>query len=158
MYTLIDIIESFMDIEAMTRDFYKRIAECETEKLSSFKILAQALSKEENKHFQYYNKLKEEYLKKENIEIRIDAYDKISKMVIAFKNTPREINDNNIHEILDFALNFEKDSLALLLSIQGNLIKEEKDSLSNAYLGLSYIIKEEEKHVRDIEKIIAYKK
>lgn len=158
MYTLIDIIDGFMDIEAMARDFYKRIAECQTEKLSSFKILARVLSKEENKHFEYYNKLKEEYLKKENIEIRIDAYDKISKMIIAFKNTPREVNDNNIHEILHFALNFEKDSLALLLSIQGNLIKEEKDSLSNAYLGLSYIIKEEEKHVRDIEKVMGYKK
>ncbi len=157
MYTVVDVIDKLIDIEQMGSEIYKKIAD-DFPEVSSFKILALSLSKEEKRHRDYYKNLKENIKDKEDIEIDFHAYDKISKLLIEFKQSYRALNENNVQELLKFALNFEKDNLALLLNIKGRLVKSESDIKKMSYEVLCGIIKEEETHIRDIEKLMAYKK
>lgn len=60
----------------------------------------------------------------------------------------------DIEELLKFALDFEKQTLSLVLSIQGLLIRDSADSGTVTYNVLSEIVKEEKKHIENIERFL----
>ncbi|MBU5590574.1 hypothetical protein KQI89_02240 [Clostridium sp. MSJ-4] len=157
MYTVLDVINKLIEIESLASDFYSDISD-RGDDFSSFKVLAKVLAKEESKHVHFYENLKEELRDEKDIEIDFQTYDKISKIMSEFKNSFREIEKTSIGELLEFALNFEKDNLALLLTIRGKLVKTKEDVEKERYKALSFIVEEEYKHIRDIENLINYRK
>nr|WP_242568144.1 hypothetical protein [Clostridium botulinum] len=53
----------------------------------------------------------------------------------------------DIKELINFARDFSKENLALLVDIQGQLIRKEIDTNMLAYNIIGKIIKEQEKHL-----------
>lgn len=157
MYTVIDIIDKFIEIEKIVAKIYEDISK-QSNEVNNLKIIAQTLAKEEYKHVLFYEELKNKLVGREDLDVDFDIYDKISKLMIEFKNSLINIDGKNVSELLNQALIFEKDNKALLLNIRGRLVRQETDVEKGGYEALSKIIDEEEHHIRDLEKIIAYRK
>ncbi|WP_251859937.1 hypothetical protein [Clostridium sp. Marseille-Q2269] len=145
-YTIIDIIDNLIYIEKKGLSIYEEISKnCKDTKVS---IVAKTIAKQEEKHTEYYRNLKKdiEVLQKEDIDFSI--YDKISSRMQQFKLSMTIPVMNNIKDLVNFSMNFEKENLALLVDIQGQLIRKETDTNMLAYNVIGKIIKEEEGHIK----------
>ena len=67
---------------------------------------------------------------------------------------PTLLEIGDIQQLLHFALDFEKQNLALVMSIQGLLVRGLNGNSSITYNVLTEIIDEEKKHIDDIERFI----
>ncbi|WP_129597416.1 hypothetical protein [Anaerophilus nitritogenes] len=150
-YTVIDILEKFIEIEKNGRDMYENINKISKD--IKIKMVAKVLQKEEERHIKVYTRLKEE-IKNKDEEVDFDIYDKVSSLLNKFKQNMDAPKTQNTNELLRFALEFEKQNIAVLLDIQGRLIRKKQDMKSQAYQMVSRVIEEEKKHVQNLQSFI----
>lgn len=153
-YTILDLLEKLAVIEENACTIYKNIAALDGSKPIQFKSAARVLAKEEERHAEKYRKLVVKAAKYDSIDIDFGIYDKASALVRSFKSRLVRPEVNEVQELLRFALNFEKENIALLLDIQGRLVKEESDTDRMSYRILSELIEEEKKHVKNLENFV----
>lgn len=146
-YTIYDLIERFIDIEKNTLDVYKKIEENAKEKNSkNIEIITRVIRKEEIKHIKYYEQLKEKFNYELNDTIDFYLYDKVVKLLYEFKSQIRIPHIDNAQDLIKYSLEFEKNSISLLLDIQGRLLGNLNDVYNNVYKIISNIIEEERRH------------
>lgn len=104
-----------------------------------------------NKSIQYYKNLKEEIKNLPLEEIDFVIYDKISFLIDTFNRKEIVTESMSAKDILECCLNFQKDTLALYIDIQGRLIKNENDVKAKTYKIIEDMIREKEKYVKDLE-------
>ncbi len=80
-------------------------------------------------------------LEKEDIDFFI--YDKISARIQQFKFNMNITKMDNVKELINFSIDFEKENLALLIDIQGQLVRKETDTNMLSYNVMGKIINEE---------------
>ena len=153
MYTIIDVIDKLIAIEKSGYELYRKMSE-NIEYEERVKILAKVFSNQENRHIKTYENLKDRASKYNDIDIDFSIYDKAAKIIYEFARLQTQKDIKSIKELLEFSLMFEKENLALVLSIRGIFVKSQKDSETRNYEILSEIIKEEQKHVKDIEMLL----
>lgn len=154
-YTIYDLIEKLIDIEKSALQLYIKIEEEYRTKSRSISIVTKAIAKQEEKHIEYYEKLKidlEKDLKNENIEVYL--YDKVAKLLIEFKMYIDIPKIDVVQDLIKYSLEFEKNNIALLLDIQGRLLEKEDDVNNNVYKVISNIINEEQGHKKMFETLI----
>lgn len=154
MYTIQDIIDKLILIEKHAYEFYKSISENPHVDVK-LTVVARTFSRQEQKHIKIYESLKENFSEEENNFIDFSIYDRAAKLIYEFSKMQNMQNITKLKEIVDFALNFEKENLALILSIKGLLIRSQNDVDTANYKVLLAIIEEEQKHIKDIESISA---
>lgn len=149
MYTIIDLIDKFIEIENKGLEIYRATMNLGEEDFK-IKSIAMTLAKEEERHIKYYEALKRELSDKAE-EIDFIAYDKASFLVNKYKENISIIgNFRDIKDILQYALDFEKHNLALIIDIQGRIVNTEKASTGVTYKILNRIIEEESKHINNL--------
>lgn len=149
-YTILDILDRLIIMGKKGYNVYHTISlnEDMDEKI---RVVARILIGRKSSHMQMYKKIRKITKKKELSSIDFDIYDQASQMISNFRYpTLSEIDD--IQHLLQFALNFEKQNLALVMSIQGLLVRGLEGNSSISYHVLTEIIEEEKKHIRDIER------
>ncbi len=152
MYNIVDLLDKLIILEQKGSEMYRLISIMEGLD-KKIKVVARVLANEEKRHEQIYRNYKDKIEKMDLPFIDFDIYDKASNLINNF-NYPVSENMKDIQELLSFALDFEKQSISLIISIQGLLIRDTNDSSSITYKVLTQIIKEEEKHIEDIERFI----
>jgi rubrerythrin len=152
MYTIHDIIDKLIIIEKHAHEFYRSVSENPQIDIK-VAVVAKAFSSQEQKHIKIYESLKENFDEEENTFIDFSIYDRAAKLIYEFTKMQNMQNITRLKEIIDFALNFEKENLALILSIKGLLIRSQNDVDTANYKVLLSIIEEEQKHIKDIESI-----
>lgn len=146
-YTIYDLIERLIDIEKNALEVYKKIEENAKEKNSkNIEIITRVIRKEEIKHIKYYERLKEKFNYELNDTIDFYLYDKVVKLLYEFKNQIRIPHVDNVQDLIKYSLGFEKNSISLLLDIQGRLLGNLNDVNNNVYKIISNIIEEERRH------------
>ncbi|MCY6356026.1 hypothetical protein [Clostridium sp. ZS2-4] len=153
-YTIIDVIDKLIMIKMKVREIYSDTSQMNTED-KAFNLVTIALMKVQEKHIKYYNGIKET-IGKDIEEIDFLIYDKISFLIDEYKNRVDflEVNPKNMEEILNLALDFEKKNSALIIDIQGRLVKKETDVQTETYNILSEMIEKEQKYLNDLKQII----
>lgn len=154
-YTIYDLIEKLIDIEKSALQLYIKIEEEYRTKSRSISIVTKAIAKQEEKHIEYYEKLKidlEKDMKNENIEVYL--YDKVAKLLIEFKMYIDIPKIDVVQDLIKYSLEFEKNNIALLLDIQGRLLEKKDDVNNNVYKVISNIINEEREHKKMFEALI----
>lgn len=153
-YTIIDIIDKLIMIKMNTRQIYSSISYTNRED-KAFNLVAIALMKVQEKHIKYYEELKSK-IGKDIKEIDFLIYDKISFLIDEYKNRVDilEVTPKNMEEILRLALDFENKNSALIIDIQGRLVRKEVDMQTKTYSILSEMIRKEQKYLNDLKNII----
>lgn len=157
-YTLSDLIQKLIDIEKTALDIYRKIGDRSKSESKVINIIARAIEKEEQKHIEYYENLKNNLSDELNETIDFYLYDRVSKLLFEFKSRIHIPQINNVQDLIKFSLEFEKNNIALLLDIQGRLLEKMDDVNNNMYKVISRIIKEEEKHEKMFEQLLIPKK
>ncbi|ALB46828.1 MULTISPECIES: hypothetical protein [Clostridium] len=146
-YTIYDLIERLIDIENNALEVYKKIEENAKEKNSkNIEIITRVIRKEEIKHIKYYERLKEKFNYELNDTIDFYLYDKVVKLLYEFKSQIRIPHVDNVQDLIKYSLEFEKNSISLLLDIRGRLLGNLNDVNNNVYKIISNIIEEERRH------------
>ncbi|EDT85778.1 hypothetical protein EXN65_21490 [Clostridium botulinum] len=147
-YTIIDIINNLIDIEKKGFSMFREISNnCKNLRVS---IVSKTISNQEKKHIQYYENLKKDIdaLDKEDIDFSI--YDKISSRMQQFKVSITIPIVTDTKKLINFARELSKENLALLIYIQGQLIRKETDTNMVAYNVMGKIIEEQEKYSKSL--------
>ncbi|HBJ2611445.1 hypothetical protein FDF15_18365 [Clostridium botulinum] len=147
-YTIIDIINNLIDIEKKGFSMFREISNnCKNLRVS---IVSKTISNQEKKHIQYYENLKKDIdaLDKEDIDFSI--YDKISSRMQQFKVSKTIPIVTDTKKLINFARELSKENLALLIYIQGQLIRKEIDTNMLAYNVMGKIIEEQEKYSKSL--------
>ena len=152
MYTVLDLIEKLIIIEEKGYEIYRLISLMEDID-TNIKVVARILASEEKRHAQIYKNLKTKVQQDEVPPIDFGIYDQASNLISSFRY-PISGHIKDIDQLLRFALDFEEQSVSLVLSIQGLLIRESGDSGTVTYDVLSEIVKEEKKHIENIERFL----
>ena len=146
-YTIIDLLDKFITIEQTGYEIF--IANDEVQE--KIKTLAKIFANEEKRHINLYKSLKEKMENEPDIEVDFNVYDKASTLIYEFSKTNRLKVEKNPRKLLETCLNFEKDTLALALSIRGIFMRSKDDADSTNYQVLTEIVNVEQKHVENIE-------
>lgn len=153
MYTIIDVIDKIIDIEKKSLELYEMLKD--SPNISGHvKLVAGTFIREETRHIETYNKIKKEIMNKDDIQLDFDVYDNISKIIIDFRKGLTYTEADDVKQLLMSALDFEEKNLALVIRIQGLLVKKKEDTETNSYKALSRIIKEEKKHIDMIKEFL----
>jgi len=155
-YTIVDIIDKFISIEQAGYKMYMEITKMNYVH-DKIKTIARVFAIEEGKHIEIYKSLKERMENEPDIEVDFYIYDKASTFIYQFSKLKKISDTTSSRNLLKFCLEFERDNLALLLSIRGILIKTKADEDSINYKAISEIINEEYKHAQNIEHFIGEK-
>lgn len=150
MYTILDIIAKLIEIEKKSLELYKTLKES-PDVNQRVKLAAGVFAREEERHIKIYENMKSELSKYEDISIDLDIYDSVSKVIIEFQRRLTLFEAKDVRELLVNALAFEQKKVALIISIQGLLVRKSEDAETNSYKALSRIIAEEEEHIKMIE-------
>ncbi|APH18646.1 hypothetical protein [Clostridium botulinum] len=148
-YTIIDIINNLIDIEKKSFSIFREISNnCEDLRIS---IVSKTIANQERKYTQYYENLKKDIdvLDKEDIDFSI--YDRISSRMQQFKISITMPVVTDIKKLINFARELSKENLALLIYIQGQLIRKETDTNMLAYNIMGKIIEEQEKYSKSLK-------
>lgn len=151
-YTILDILDKLIQVEINIKNVYLEVA-----KITKFRrvnIVARILSKDKERHIEYYKEIREENSFELEEDIPFDIYDKISFLVNQFKTRIRIENFNTLDELLDYALDYEEMNKALLIDMQGRLLRKKEDNNTVAYKVLLEIIRERQKHINNIQNFI----
>lgn len=153
-YNASDLLEKFIDMKKDSYDLFMRIAS-NGETNEKFKVVARVLASEEKRHIELYKEIKKNIKNSENNhDISVDIYDNAAKLFMEFSKRRYDTDIESISELLQYARNFEKDSMAIALSVQGLLVREQNYTETKGYKILSRIINEQEKHIKNIEAFI----
>lgn len=152
-YNIVDILDKAVKVANKRKTIFENIKKDKCD-IPAMKILSKVLIKEVDRTIQYYEVLKEEVRNVEFEEIDFVIYDKISFLINEF-NTRIYIPDvNNVREYLKFSIDLEKDTLSLLVDIQGRFVKNTSDIHTKTYEILSKIIDNIGKHIITLENIL----
>jgi rubrerythrin len=157
-YTLSDLIQKLIDIEKAALDIYIKIGERSKNESKVINIIARAIEKEEKKHIEYYEDLKNNLSDELNEIIDFYLYDRVAKLLFEFKSRICIPQISNVQDLIRYSLEFEKSNIGLLLDIQGRLLEKMDDVNNNIYKVISKIINEEEKHKKMFEQLLISKK
>ncbi|APC81010.1 hypothetical protein [Clostridium botulinum] len=148
-YTIIDIINNLIDIEKKGFSIFREISNNSEDLRIS--IVSKTISNQERKYTQYYENLKKDIdvLDKEDIDFSI--YDRISSRMQQFKISITMPVVTDIKKLINFARELSKENLALLIYIQGQLIRKETDTNMLAYNIMGKIIEEQEKYSKSLK-------
>lgn len=149
-YTIIDLIDKFILIEQSGYEMFMKMAAGEDTQERT-KTLCRVFANEEKRHIEIYKQLKEDIAGESDIEIDFRIYDKVTKFIYEFINNNKSVGNPDIKGMLEFCLEFEKENLALAMSVQGVFVNEKTGTDSKIYNVLGEIIGEEEKHIKNIE-------
>lgn len=152
-YTVFDLLDKFIMIEEYGYEMYMKIVDSNAVE-EKVKTVARVFANEEKRHYNFFNKLKNEVEYKPGIIVDLLIYDKASKLISEFLSYDRSILLKDTRQILEFCLEFEKANLALLLNIQGILVKSQEDQETDSYQVFTQLINEEQKHIREISGFI----
>lgn len=150
MYNIIDLIDKLIAIEKSGHELYLKISESKDID-ERVKIMAKVFSDQEKRHMQVYEDLKKRVYPYKDIDIEFSIYDKAAKLIYEFSALQTRKSIHNIKDIMEFSLGFEKENLALVLSLRGLFVRSQQDMETKNYEILSEIIKEEQKHIQNIE-------
>lgn len=153
-YTVIDIMKKLSYIEEKAYLIYRELV-YQSDNIPKLKILASVLAKEEKRHIEYYKTLIEKLENKPVHEIDIDIYDKVSFLLDSFKSKITNPQTLKVGDLVEYSLDFERKNLAVLLDIQGRLVRSEADTETITYKTLIDIIKQEKTHIINLEKFVA---
>lgn len=153
MYTIIDLIDKLIEIEKSGYELYTRVS-VDSKVEERVKIVAKVFSNQESKHVEIYRKLRDSAYMHKDIEVDFNIYDKAAKLIYEFSILKTKKDITTVKELLEFSSMFEKENLALVLSVRGLLIKSQEDLDKGSYKMLSEIIKEEQKHADDIDSLL----
>lgn len=152
-YTILDIMNKLLDIEKNGRDFYLKLAD-QYANQAKLAAAARVLSKEEERHIRVYSDLLNTQLPLEETMISFEVYDRAVKLLHDFRRINKGPEAQDVQDLINWALAFEKENLALVLSIRGLLVRSTEDAESYPYQILSEVIREEEKHISNLEQFI----
>ncbi|MCY6960647.1 hypothetical protein [Clostridium brassicae] len=154
-YNVIDIIDKLNFLKRKVKDIYIDIYSSNPDDYRC-KIVCKTLVKHQDKHINYYNKIKRNLTNKQLDEIDFAIYDKISFLIDKYKNSIYLIDEDHksIKDILKLALKYENENKGLIIDIQGRLVKKEKDTKTVTYNVLSEILKKEQMYIYDLTKIL----
>ncbi|WP_143474427.1 hypothetical protein [Proteiniborus sp. DW1] len=150
MYTILDIIAKLIEIDKESLELYKTLKESSNVN-QRVKLAAGVFAREEERHIKVYEDLKNEMSKFEDITIDFDIYDSVSKIILEFKKGMTFYEVDEVKELLNNTLAFRKKKVALIISIQGLLVRKIEDTKTSSYKALTRIIAEEEEHIKMIE-------
>jgi rubrerythrin len=153
-YTVIDIIKKLSYIEEKACLIYRELV-YQSDNIPKLKILASVLEKEEKRHVEYYKTLVEKLENEHVHEIDIDIYDKVSFLLDSFKSRITNPQTLQVGDLVKYSLDFERKNLAVLLDIQGRLVRSEADTETITYKTLIDIIRQEKTHIINLEKFVA---
>ncbi|WP_026888089.1 hypothetical protein [Clostridium beijerinckii] len=146
-YTIYDLIERLVDIEKNALEIYEKIERDAKERNSkNIEIITRVIKKEESRHIKYYEELKEKFNYELNETIDFYLYDKVVKLLYEFKSQIRFPYISSAQDLIKYSLEFEKNSIGLLLDVQGRLLGNLNDVNNSVYKIISKIIEEEKKH------------
>lgn len=157
-YTIFDLIQKLIDIEKDALEIYKKIEEKSKNESQVISIVARAIEKEEQKHIEYYEKLKSDLNEELNESIDFYLYDRVAKLLFEFRSRIQLPKIDNVQDLIKYSLEFEKNNIGLLLDIQGRLLEKIDDVNNNVYKVISTIIEEEKKHEKMFEQLLISKK
>lgn len=152
MYTIIDLLDKLIATEKKGYEMYHLISQMEDID-DHIKLVAKILASEEQRHAKVYEAIKTKINHDDLPCIDVGIYDQASNLINNFRY-PTLGHIKDIKQLLHFALEFEEQGISLVMSIQGLLIKESTDSATVTYDVLSQVIKEEHKHIENIEKFL----
>ncbi len=160
-YNIGDLLEKFIDMKKKSYDLFMGIASDEgiTER---FKTVARVLAREEKRHMLLYEDIRNNLKNSEKkYDVDVDIYDKAAKLFMEFSRQYVEfsklrcgVDIKDISELLEYARDFEKVGMAIILSIQGLFVTQNNYTETEGYKILSEIVKEQEKHIKNIETFI----
>lgn len=153
-YNIFDVLDKLIILEEKAIKMYRQIAA--TKDISpSLKTVALVLAKEEEKHIESYSVLMENFKDKELDEIDFDIYDKVSSLLNEFQSRIVMPEASDVKSLLSFALELESQNLALLLDIQGRMVKYKDDVEKVSYKVLEYLLEDEKKHIDNLKIFVA---
>ncbi|EDK32594.1 ferritin family protein [Clostridium kluyveri] len=153
-YKIFDLLQSLIDIENMSLKLYLKIEEHFKNESQEINILAKTIAKQEQKHIEYYESLSSSLKGKLDDSIDFYLYDKISGLLFEFKKNIKIPEVNTPRHLIEFAIEFERNNVALLLNIQGRLLQNINDVNNRIYRVISIIIREEEEHENMFRKLL----
>lgn len=153
-YTSSDLIDKLINIEHIALEIYIKIEEKYRAESQLIGIVVRAIEKQEEKHIEYYENLKNDLEGRVKDSIDFHLYDKVSNLLFEFKNQMQLPELDNVQDLVGFALKFEKNNIALLLDVQGRLLEKMDDVNNIIYNVISKIISEEEEHEKMFEQLI----
>lgn len=121
----------------------------------SIKTVALVLAREEEKHVESHNNLKESLKDKELDEIDFDVYDKVSGLISEFQSRIMMSTIYNVKELVLAALVLESQYLALLVDIQGRMVKNKEDVERISYKVLESLLEDEKKRINNLKVFLA---
>lgn len=154
-YTVIDLLDKIINIAESKKNNYSSYLKDKKENSKDY-FLVKVINKNIDKSIDYYKKLRNEVYAIDTEEIDFSTYDKISFLINEFKNSNicEDLKDKNSTKLENSYLNFQKEVLALNLSIAGRLVKNEKDTKTKAYETFQNLIEQKRKNIIEIEKFI----
>jgi rubrerythrin len=153
-YTVGDIIEKLILIEETGMNVYSIIAEKYKDTNPSISIISKTLGKEEKKHIDYYESIRCDVEKYKHEEIEFYLYDKAAKLLYEYKQRVQVPELRNVKELLDYAVEFERNNVSLLLDIQGRLVQAPQDIVKFSYEIISRMIEEEKSHEKQLQGLL----
>lgn len=155
-YTIFDVLDKIIKVETRIKDIYIEVTK--SYQVRRIEIVSRVLAKEKERHIQYYSNLKKESTSELNEDIPFDIYDKISFLINQFNKMILIEKFSSFEELLLYALKYEEMNKALLIDMQGRLLRKKEDNNTLAYKILSEIITERQKHINNINNFIKPKK
>lgn len=154
-YTVLDIINKIITIKLKVKSIYSNI-ESEKNIDISFKCVVSALLQEQQKHIDYYKKLEKQLKGQELEDIDFVIYDKISSLIIEYNNKVNLLNisPKYITELLSLALDFQNQNSALMIDIQGRLVRKSNDVDSKNYNILTNVLEHEKKYMKILNNLL----
>lgn len=153
-YTVEDIIEKLISIEKDSIAVYYEVSEKFKKSMPAVSIVAKTLGREEEKHVQYYETIKQNISVYKNEEIDFYLYDKAAKLLYEYKERIHTPEISKVQDLIEYALKFEKNNMGLLIDIQGRLMDNIQYIGKMSYEIISKMIDEEREHVKQLEKLI----
>jgi len=149
-YTMADLLDKLIFIEEKGYEMFMNIAETHSSN-EKVRTLVKVFANEEKRHAAIYEALRDNIKNSPTRPLDVALYDKAVKFIYEFSKAERKPRMENIQDVLEYCLDFEKENLALVTVIQGTLFNEEDKERQQIF---TRIIAEEKKHVKNIKEII----
>ncbi|MCB2307243.1 hypothetical protein LGL08_01335 [Clostridium estertheticum] len=153
MYTIIDLIDKLAEIDKEQYELYLRISQY-IKFEARLQVMSKVFSNQEKKHLIMFEELKKISSTYDDIEIEFGTYDRAVELIYEFSKIKTKNHINNVEELFNAALIFEKENLALVIIIIGLFVKLHNHVETRNYIILSQIMKEEQSHVNLIQDIL----